>query len=43
VILIEANIDEILKKLAEIFYEQYIKDLKSGNIKSIEKIINKIK
>jgi len=37
------DIDKIIKRLVELFYEQYIKDLKSGKIKSIERVINKIK
>ena len=39
----EKEIGKTLKRLAELFYQQYIKDLKNGNIKSIEKTINKIK
>jgi len=37
------DIDKIIKRLVELFYEQYIKEVKSGNTNSIEKIINKIR
>jgi len=39
----DKELDKTLKRLVELFYQQYIKDLKSGKIKSIEKVINKIK
>jgi len=39
----DKELDETLKKLAEIFYQQYIKELKSGKLNSIEQVINKIK
>ncbi len=37
----EKETDKTLKKLAELFYQQYIKDSKNGSIKSLEKVINK--
>jgi len=40
----DKELDETLKKLADIFYQQYIKELKSGKLNSsTEKVISKIK
>ena len=37
--MVEKEEDKTLKELAELFYQQYIKDLKNGKIKSLKRVI----
>jgi hypothetical protein len=38
VIQIEEDLERTYRKLAEIFYRQYIRDLKNGKLDSIDKV-----